>query len=137
MYDDWQIICKRFSIYQVEIQTISLLQFKYTTYVYFMFLFIQFVYQSLFLFCLLKLALSLNLIHFYLIYYQDNGTEHHKAISILHAVEIPRFFRRKQETEQTKISLFFKTKRLCPLLFTARHYSLLVNFVVEVTFLVG
>ena len=33
------------------------LQFKYTTYVSFMFLFIQFIYQSLFLFSLLKLVL--------------------------------------------------------------------------------
>ena len=32
-------------------------------------------------------------------YYQDNSTEHHKAISILHAIEIPRFFRKKQETK--------------------------------------
>ena len=63
------------------------------------FLFIQFIYQSLFLVSLLKLVHSLNLIHFYLMYYQDNSTEHHKAISILHAVEIPRFFRKKQETK--------------------------------------
>ena len=63
------------------------------------FLFIQFIYQPLVLVCLLKLVLSLNSIHFYLIYHQDKGSEHHKATSILHAVEIPRFFRRKQETE--------------------------------------
>ena len=46
-------------------QTISLLWFKYTTYVSFVFLFIQFISQSLFPFCLLKLVFSLNLIHFH------------------------------------------------------------------------
>ena len=45
-----------------------------------MFLFTQFIYESLFLFCLLKLVFSLNLIHFYLMCYQDNTTEHHKFI---------------------------------------------------------
>ena len=60
-----------------------------------MFLFIQLIYQSLFPVCLLKLVLSLNLIHFYLIYYQDNSAEHHKVISIPHAAEIARFFRNK------------------------------------------
>ena len=28
---------------------------------------------------------SLNFIHFYLMYYQDNSTQHHKVISFLHA----------------------------------------------------
>ena len=58
------------------------------------FFLIQFIYQSLFFVCLLKLVISLNLIHFYLMYYQDNSAEHHK-LSILHSVEIARFFRKK------------------------------------------
>ena len=88
-----------------------------------MFLFIQFFSQSLFLFCLLKLILSLNLIHFYLMYYQDNNTEHHKVI-------YPPYSRNcqvlQQKRKQTKIFLFLATKRLCSVLITGRHYSLLV-----------
>ena len=61
-------------------KTISLLYLKYTTYVSFTFLLIQFIYQSLFLFRLLKFVFSLNLIHFYLLMYcPDNNTEHHKG----------------------------------------------------------
>ena len=61
---------------------------KYEQYLYFslniplmfhLFLFIQFIYQSLFLFCLFKLVFSINLIHFYLMYYPHNNTEHHKV----------------------------------------------------------
>ena len=82
------------------------LQFKCTMFFNFCFflfsLFISSLYY-LFFVCLLKLALSLNSIfskfHFYLMYYWDNSTEHYKVISILHAVEIVRFFRRKQETK--------------------------------------
>ena len=62
---------------------------KYKKYLYsslnalcFLFMFIsnQFIYQSLFVFCFLKPVPSLNLIHFDLLYYQDNNTEHHKVI---------------------------------------------------------
>ena len=47
-------------------------------------------------------------------------------LSIVHTVEIARFFRKKMR-KQTKIFLFLATKRLCSLLSTGRHYSLLVT----------
>ena len=96
------------------------LQFKYTTYVSFMFLFIQFI-SPCFFFVYLSLSFSLNLIHFYLIYYQESIIK----LSVLYTVEIARFFRKKQETKQLFL-LFLATKRLCSLLITGRHYSLLV-----------
>ena len=105
------------------------LQFKYTTYVSFMFLFIQFIYQSLFLFCLLKLVLfskfnsSLpNLL----------SGEHHKAI-------YPPYSRncqvlQKKTGNKVAVLLFLITKRLCSLLITLvdiTHYWLF-KFLVEV-----
>ena len=66
------------------------------TYVSFMFYFIQFIYKLLFLFCLLKLILSLNLIDFYLTYYQDNNAEHNK-FTFMHTVEFARFFRKNRK----------------------------------------
>ena len=30
-------------------------------------------------------------------YYQDNSTEHHKVVCILHAVKIDRFFKKKKK----------------------------------------
>ena len=52
-------------------------------------------------------------------YYQGNSAEHHKAISILHAVEIPWFFRKKNRKQN-------KQKYCCSLkLKDFPHYSLL------------
>ena len=97
------------------------LQFKYATYVSFMFLFIQFIYQSLFLFCLLKLVLFSKFNSFL-----PNllPGEHHKAI-------YPPYSRncqvlQKKTGNKIAVLLFLATKRLCSLLITGRHYSLLV-----------
>ena len=90
-----------------------------------MFLSIQLICQSLFLFCLLKLLYT----------YQDNNTEHHKVI-------YPPYSRNCQvlqkKRKQTKIFLFLATKRLCSvlLLVDITHYWLF-KFLVEVKFLVG
>ena len=84
-------------------------------------------------FFFLYLNFSLNLIHFYLIYYQESIIK----LSILHTVEIARFFRKKQETKQ----LFCYSLQLKG----CAHYSLLVDIthywlfqiLVEVKFPVG
>ena len=85
-----------------------------------------FVYPWLFLFCFLKLVFSLNLIHFYLMYYQEIIQSIIK-LCIPHTAEIARFFRKKkQKQNKQKTLLFLETKKLCSLLITGRHYSLLV-----------
>ena len=91
-----------------------------------MFLFIDFIYPSLFLFCLLKLVFSLNLSHFYLIYYQDSNAEHHKVIysPCSRNCQVPQ--KKTGKKIKQKILPFLETKRLCSLLITGRHYSLLV-----------
>ena len=104
---------------------------KYKQYLYFslniplMFLLCFFLFSLFispcFFFVYLSLSFSLNLIHFYLIYYQESIIK----LSVLYTVEIARFFRKKQETKQLFL-LFLATKRLCSLLITGRHYSLLV-----------
>ena len=97
---------------------------KYKQYLYFslniplMFLLCFFLF-SLFL-CPCFFFANLN---FYLRYYQDNNTEHHKVV-------YPPYSRNCQvlqkKRKQTKIFLFLATKRLCSVLITGRHYSLLV-----------
>ena len=81
---------------------------KYKQYLYFsvntplMFLLCFFLFSlfiNMFIFCLLKLVFSLNLIYFYLMYYKDNSTDSIIKLSILHAVEIARLLRKKQETK--------------------------------------
>ena len=114
---------------------------KYKQYLYFslniplMFLLCFFLF-SLFIrpcFFFLYLNFSLNLIHFYLIYYQESIIK----LSILHTVEITRFFRKKQETKQLFCySLQLKGCAHYSLLVDITHYWLL-KFVVEVKFLVG
>ena len=104
---------------------------KYKQYLYFslniplMFLLCFFLFSLFispcFFFVYLSLSFSLNLIHFYLIYYQESIVK----LSVLYTVEIARFFRKKQETKQLFL-LFLATKRLCSFLVTGRHYSLLV-----------
>ena len=88
-------------------------------------LLIQFIYQSLFLFCLPELFLSLDLIHFYLIYYQDNNIEHHKVIYPSYSRNC-QVLQKKTGYKINKILLFLATKRLCSLLITGRNYRLLV-----------
>ena len=83
-----------------------------------LFLFSLFI-SPCFFFVYLSLSFSLNLIHFYLIYYQESIIK----LSVLYTLEIARFFRKKQETKQLFL-LFLATKRLCSLLITGRHYSL-------------
>ena len=106
---------------------------KYEQYLYFslnipvmfhLFLFIQFIYQSLFLFCLFKLVFSINLIHFYLCIIPTIIQSIIK-LSMLHTVEISRFFRKKTGKKLT-ILLFLANKRLLSLLTTGRHYPSLV-----------
>ena len=86
-----------------------------------MFLFIQFIYQSLFLFCLLKLLLFSKFNSFL-----PNllSGEHDKTI-------YPPYSRncqvlQKKTGNKIAVLLFLATKRLCSLLITGRHYSLLV-----------
>ena len=93
---------------------------------YFCFVSIQFLYQSLFLFCFL----SLNSIHFCLMYYQDNNTEHHKFIYPPYSINF-QVLQKKQEKKTTKILLLLATKRLCSLLITGNHYSLLIIQIVN------
>ena len=71
-----------------------------------MFLFIHFIYQSLVLFCLLKLILFSQFNSFL-----PNllSREHH----IFHTVEIARFFRKKKTGNKIGVLSFLATKRLC------------------------
>ena len=98
---------------------------KYKQYLYFS-LNIPLMFLLFFLFSLfLSLCFSFVYLNFYLMYYQDNNTQHHKVI-------YPPYSRncqvlQKKMRKQTKIFLFLATKRLCSLLITGRHYSLLVT----------
>ena len=98
---------------------------KYKQYLYFslniplMFLLCFFLFSLFispcFFFVYLNLSFSLNLIHFYLIYYQESTIK----LSILHTEEIARFFRKKQETKQ--LFCYSLQQKGCA------HYSLLVD----------
>ena len=88
------------------------------TYVSFMFHFIQFIYQRLSLFCLFKLILSLDLIDFSLMYYQDNNAEHNK-FTFMHTVEFTRFFRKNRKQNKQKYCFSLQLQGCA-------HYSLLV-----------
>ena len=95
----------------------------------------------MFLLCFFLFSLFLSpcfffvYLNFYLMYYQDNNTEHHKVI-------YPPYSRNCQvlqkKRKQTKVFLFLATKRLCPvlLLVDITHYWLF-KFLVEVKFLEG
>ena len=120
---------------------------KYKQYLYFslniplMFLLCFFLFSlfiSMFIFCLLKLVLSLNLIYFYLMYYQNNSTDSIIKLSILHTVEIVRLLRknRKQNKQKYCYSLQLKDCAHYSLLVDITHYWLF-KFLVEVKFLVG
>ena len=86
-----------------------------------------------FFFVYLNLSVFLNLIHFYLIYYQESIIK----LSILHTVETARFFNKKQETKLPFCySLWLKGCAHYSLLVDITHYSLL-KFLLEVKFLAG
>ena len=97
---------------------------KYKRYLYFSLSIPLMFLLSFFLFSLfLSPCFFFVYLNFYLMYYQDNNTEHHKVI-------YPPYSRNCQvlqkKRKQTKIFLFLATKRLCSVLITGRHYSLLV-----------
>ena len=107
------------------------LQFKYTTHVSFMFLFIQFIYHSLFLFCLLKLDLFSKFNSFL-----PNllSGEHHKAIYPPHNRNCQVLQKKKQETKQLICySLQLKGCAHYSLLADITHYWLF-KFLVEANF---
>ena len=99
----------------------------------------QYLYFSLFispvLFCLLKLALSLNLIHFYLMYYQDNKTEHHKVIYPPYSRNC-QVLQKRGNKQKYSYSLQLKGCAQYSLLVDITHYWLF-KFLVEVKFLIG
>ena len=95
-------------------------QFKYTTYVSFLFLFIHFIYQSLFLFCLLKLILFSKFNSFL-----PNllSREHHKAICLPYSRNCQVL--QKKKGNKIGVLSFLATKRLCSsLLVDITHYWL-------------
>ena len=103
--------------------------FQYTKLKYKQYLYFNLNIPLVFLLCFFLFSLFLSpcfffvYLNFYLMYYQDNNTEHHKVI-------YPPYSRNcqvlQQKRKQTKIFLFLATKRLCSVLITGRHYSLLV-----------
>ena len=103
--------------------------FQYTKLKYKQYLYFSLNIPLMFLLCFFLFSLFLSpcfffvYLNFYLMYYQDNNTEHHKVI-------YPPYSRNcqvlQQKRKQTKIFLFLATKRLCSVLITGRHYSLLV-----------
>ena len=103
--------------------------FQYTKLKYKQYLYFSLNIPLMFLLCFFLFSLFLSpcfffvYLNFYLMYYQDNNTEHHKVI-------YPPYSRNCQvlqkKRKQTKIFLFLATKRLCLLRITGRHYSLLV-----------
>ena len=96
------------------------------------FLFSLFI-SPCFFFVYLSLSFSLNLIHFYLIDYQESIVK----LSVLYTVEIARFFRKKQETKQLfHYSLQLQDWAYYSLLVDISHYWLF-KFLVELKFLVG
>ena len=104
--------------------------FQYTKLKYKQYLYFSLNIPLMFLLCFFLFSLFLSpcfffvYLNFYLMYYQDNNTEHHKVI-------YPPYNRncqvlQKKNRKQTKMFVFLATKRLCSLLITGRHYSLLV-----------
>ena len=83
----------------------------------------------MFLLCFFLFSLFLSpcfffvYLNFYLMYYQDNNTEHRKVIYFPYSRNC-QFLQKKRK--QTKILLFLATKRLRSIFITGRHYSLLV-----------
>ena len=95
-----------------------------------------FVYPWLFLFCFLKLVFSLNLIHFYLMYYQDNNTEHHKVMYPPYSRNCTVLQKKKTGNKINKkhcYSLKLKSCAHCSLLVDITHYWLF-EFLVEFKF---
>ena len=102
--------------------------FQYTKLKYKQYLYFSLNIPLMFLLCFFLFSLFLSpcfffvYLNFYLMYYQDNNTEHHKVI-------YPPYSRNCQvlqkKRKQTKIFLFLDSKSLCSVLITGRHYSLL------------
>ena len=115
--------------------------FLYTKLKYKQYLYFSLNIPLMFLLCFFLFSLFLSpcfffvYLNFYLMYYQNNNTEHHKVI-------FPPYSRNCQvlqkKRKQTKIFLFLATKRLCSvlLLVDITHYWLF-KFLVKVKFLVG
>ena len=95
--------------------------FQYTKLKYKQYLYFSLNIPLMFLLCFFLFSLFLSpcfffvYLNFYLMYYQDNNTEHHKVI-------YPPYSRNCQvlqkKRKQTKIFLFLATKRLCSVLIT-------------------
>ena len=115
--------------------------FQYTKLKYKQYLYFSLNIPLMFLLCFFLFSLFLSpcfffvYLNFYLTYYQDNNTEHHKVV-------YPPYSRNclvlQKKRKQTKVFLFLATKRLCSvlLLVDITHYWLF-KFLVKVKFLVG
>ena len=103
--------------------------FQYTKLKYKQYLYFSLNIPLMFLLCFFLFSLFLSpcfffvYLNFYLTYYQDNNTEHHKVIYSPYSRNCQVL---QKKRKQTKIFLFLATKRLCLLRITGRHYSLLV-----------
>ena len=131
MVDDWQlisIITRKYNWQIIYVQMIgkSLANdFLYTKLKYKQYLYFSLNIPLMFLLCFFSFSLFVSpcfffvYLNFYLMYYQNNNTEHHKVI-------FPPYSRNCQvlqkKRKQTKIFLFLVTKRLCSVLITGRHY---------------
>ena len=102
--------------------------FQYTKLKYKQYLHFSLNIPLMFLLCFFLFSLFLSpcfffvYLNFYLMYYQDNNTEHHKVIYLPCSRNCQAL---QKKRKQTKIFLFLATKRLCLVLITGRHYSLL------------
>ena len=103
--------------------------FQYTKLKYKQYLYFSLNIPLMFLLCFFLFSLFLSpcfffvYLNFYLMYYQDNNTEHHKSTYHPYSRNCQVL---QKKRKQTKIFLFLATKRLCLLRITGRHYSLLV-----------
>ena len=103
--------------------------FQYTKLKYKQYLYFSLNIPLMFLLCFFSFSLFVSpcfffvYLNFYLMYYYDNKTEHHKVIYLPHSRNC-QVLQKKKETK--KIFLFLATERLCSVLITGRHYSLLI-----------
>ena len=76
------------------------LKYKHLYFILHLFLlFLQFIYQSLFLFCFFKLLF--NLVHFYLMYYQGNNIEYHQ-VNYPPYEKLPDFWKKNRKQNKQK-----------------------------------
>ena len=103
---------------------------QYTKLEYKQYLYFRLNMPLMFLLCFFLFSLFLSLcfffvyLNFYLMYYQDNNTEHHKAVYAPYSRNCQVLQKKRKQTKKT--FLFLATKRLCSVHITGRHYSLLV-----------